>query len=218
MKLCFRILLHLFLLLILSACEPDEVIKESNTTVSEDQHYKLAQLNIVTENKAPVKSRDSYINCTVAVDSDAKQWIFYGTGKIRGRGNSTWHWYPKKPYRIKLDQKSEILGLKENKDWVLLANYRDPTHLMNTFVFSIGAGLGLPYTNNTRYVELTLNGDYIGLYQLTEQVEQGSNRVDIDEIEGVLISLDVDDGPERSSDATNNFWSTLYHIDRKSVV
>ena len=102
--------------------------------------------------------------------------------------------------------------MKENKDWVLLANYRDPTHLMNTFVFSIGAGLGLPYTNNTRYVELTLNGDYIGLYQLTEQVEQGSNRVDIDEIEGVLISLDVDDGPERSSDATNNFWSTLYHM------
>lgn len=212
MKLCSRLIFYLFVLLIISACEPEDVLKVSNTAVSADQKYKVAQLSIVTENSAAVSSRENYVNCTVAVSSDAKQWNFSGTGRVRGRGNSTWHWYPKKPYRIKLDQKSEILGLKENKDWVLLANYRDPTHLMNTFVFVVGAGLGLPYTNNTRFVELTLNGEYMGLYQLTEQVEQGSNRVNIDEVEGVLISLDADDGPDHSPNATNNFWSSVYYM------
>ncbi len=212
MKLCSRLIFYLFVLLIISACEPEDVLKVSNTAVSADQKYKVAQLSIVTENSAAVSSRENYVNCTVAVSSDAKQWNFSGTGRVRGRGNSTWHWYPKKPYRIKLDQKSEILGLKENKDWVLLANYRDPTHLMNTFVFVVGAGLGLPYTNNTRFVELTLNGEYMGLYQLTEQVEQGSNRVSIDEVEGVLISLDADDGPYHSPNATNNFWSSVYYM------
>ena len=45
--------------------------------------------------------------------------------KIRGRGNSTWSYFPKKPYRIKLDEKSEVLGLKSDKDWIVLANYND---------------------------------------------------------------------------------------------
>ena len=103
--------------------------------------------------------------------------LFSGPGRIRGRGNSTWLWYPKKPYRIQLDSKAELLGLKADKDWVLPADYRDPTHLRNTFAFTLGQALELPYTNHSRYVEVTFNNDYIGFYMLTEQVEQGENRV-----------------------------------------
>ena len=132
--------------------------------------------------------------------------------RVRGRGNSTWEWYPKKPYRIKLDEKAEILGLDANKDWVLLANYRDPTHLMNTFVFEMGQGLGMPYTNHTRFVEVTLNGDYKGLYQLTEQVEVAKGRVDIGKKKGWLLSLDVDDGPKEAPGAGDNFWSEVYRM------
>ena len=40
---------------------------------------------------------------------------------VRGRGNSTWLWYDKKPYRIKLDKKSQLLGMGEGKSFVLLA-------------------------------------------------------------------------------------------------
>jgi hypothetical protein len=139
-------------------------------------------------------------------------WNYEGRGRIRGRGNSTWEWYAKKPYRIKLDEKASILGLSEEKDWVLLANFRDPTHLMNTFVFEMGSGLGMPYTNHSRYVEVTINGDYKGLYLLTEQVEQGKNRVAIDKKKGWLLSLDADDGPELSPGADDNFWSQGYRM------
>ena len=174
--------------------------------------YHVSKIFIETDGKQAVDSKDKndYRDCKIKIESDTAAWNYEGRGRIRGRGNSTWLWYPKKPYRIKLDEKASILGLEEEKDWVLLANYRDPTHLMNTFVFEMGRGLGMPYSNHTRYVEVTLNGDYIGLYQLTEQVEQGKNRVNISGKQGWLLSLDVDDGPEEAPEAEDNFWSEVY--------
>ena len=166
---------------------------------------------IETEDRRPITSKEAYIYCSmVYVDGD--EVTRYDSTQIRGRGNSTWEWYPKKPYRLKLDEKASILGLAEEKDWVMLANYRDPTHLMNTFVFEMGNGLGIPYTNHTRFVELTLNGDYKGLYMLTEQVEQSKSRVNISSKKGWLLSLDVDDGPEEAPGEGDNFWSQVYRM------
>jgi hypothetical protein len=175
--------------------------------------HAVAVMDITTENGAPIKGKEKedYVNCTITVDHPDDQWDYTGTGRIRGRGNSTWEWYDKKPYRIKLDEKASIVGLAAEKDWVLLANFRDPTHMMNTFVFELGHVMGMPYTNHSRYMEVTLNGEYIGLYQLTEQIEQGKNRVAVDDVEGVLIALDVDDGPEHSS-SKDNFWSEIYQM------
>ena len=197
--------------------EPKDTIKpaepEQPTAVFAAK-YRVAQMDITVDGNMAITSKEKadYRGCTIKIESDTAVWNYEGRGRIRGRGNSTWEWYPKKPYRIKLDEKASILGLDEEKDWVLLANYRDPTHLMNTFVFEMGAGLGIPYPNHSRFVELTINGDYKGLYQLTEQVEQGKNRVNIDKNEGLLIALDVDDGPQESPGAGDNFWSKVYRM------
>ena len=174
--------------------------------------HTVAVMNITTENGAPIKGKEKedYVNCTINVDHPDDKWDYEGTGRIRGRGNSTWLWYDKKPYRIKLDEKASIVGLAAEKDWVLLANFRDPTHMMNTFVFELGHVMGLPYTNHSRYMEVNLNGEYIGLYQLTEQIEQGKNRVAVDDMEGILIALDADDGPYYSPDSGDNFYSDIY--------
>lgn len=176
--------------------------------------HAVAVMDITTENGAPIKGKEKedYVNCTISIDHPDDKWDYEGTGRIRGRGNSTWLWYDKKPYRIKLDEKASIVGLAAEKDWVLLANFRDPTHMMNTFVFELGHVMGLPYTNHSRYMEVNLNGEYIGLYQLTEQIEQGKNRVAVDDVEGVLIALDVDDGPEESRNSKDNFWSEVYQM------
>ena len=200
---------------------PVDTVK-TDTTISPEilpakkypARYCVARMNIVTDGGAAVDSRDKadYRSCKIVIESDTTVWNYEGNGRIRGRGNSTWLWYPKKPYRIKLDEKASILGLDEEKDWVLVANYRDPTNLMNTFVFEMGDRLGIPYPNHTRFVELTINGDYKGLYQLTEQVEQGKNRVNIDKNEGFLLSLDVDDGPAEAPGAGDNFWSKVYRL------
>lgn len=178
------------------------------------RRFEVPTINIQVEGNAPVlsKSKDDYLNCIVQIDGKEMYEDYSGTARIRGRGNSTWLWYDKKPYRIKLDKKAPILGLGSNKDWVLLANYRDPTHMMNVFAFEMASWMGLPFTNHTRFVELTLNGDYVGLYQLTEQVEQAKTRVNINPDEGVLLSLDKDDGPELSPKAEDNFWSSNYRL------
>lgn len=176
--------------------------------------FLVAKMKIDTENGAAIKGKEKadYVPCTITIESDNDEWNATLTGRIRGRGNSSWLWYDKKPYRLKLDEKSKILGLRSNKDWNLLANYRDATDLMNTFVFELGQLAGLNYTNNTRYVEITLNGDYIGLYQLTETIEAAKDRVNIDKDNGIILSLDADDGPELSPGATDNFWSAVYYM------
>ncbi len=174
--------------------------------------YKVFGMNITTVGGVAVDSKDEYVDCYVSVDGRGEYKNYSGTARIRGRGNSTWLWYDKKPYRIKLDVSDKILGIKKNRDWVLLANYRDPTDFMNTFTFEAARWMGLPFTNHTRYVEVFLNGDYIGVYQLTEQVEQGGHRVDVSEQGGVLLSFDLDDGPELSPDATDNFFSEVFNL------
>lgn len=200
--------------LIFTRCTEDELIDPDNSGKEEpaQEAYMVARLEITTENSSAVSTRETYVNCEINIESDKAEWNYLGTAKIRGRGNSTWLWYPKKPYRIKLDEKAGVLGLAPDKDWVLLADYRDPTHLMNTFVFTVGQGLELPFTNNIRYAEVTLNNEYIGLYSITEQIEEGRNRVAIDSAQGILLSLDKDDGPELAPEESDNFWTSGYNM------
>ena len=219
MKRRFNLLMPLAAVLMMAACGNDVNGDDPQPDPQPEQPapsaaHAVAVMDITTENGAPIKGKEKedYVNCTISIDHPDDKWDYEGTGRIRGRGNSTWLWYDKKPYRIKLDEKASIVGLAAEKDWVLLANFRDPTHMMNTFVFELGHVMGLPYTNHSRYMEVNLNGEYIGLYQLTEQIEQGKNRVAVDDVEGVLIALDVDDGPEESRNSKDNFWSEVYQM------
>lgn len=212
MKTPYQLLSFLIVIALFGCKTGNEPESPQTPSATEGAVVTISRISIHTENQATIASKDTYVNCSIDFDSDSLAWKLSTTAKIRGRGNSSWLWYPKKPYKIKLDKKASVFGLKEEKDWVLLADYRDPTHLMNTFVFTIGQEFGLAFTNHVRYAELTLNDSYMGLYILTEQVEQGENRVAIDEKEGILLSLDADDGPELSPTATDNFWSTVYQM------
>lgn len=192
---------------------PDEPTPTPTPDPVFEDEFVSGKLSIVTEGDAEILSKENYVKCVVSLTHDNAEWnLEEVSAGIRGRGNSTWKWYPKKPYRIKFDKKQKVMGLDAAKSWVLLAEYRDPTSLMNAFVFELGKLMKLPYTNSNRYVEVTLNDDYIGLYHLTEQVQQGSSRVNVDEENGYLIQLDSDDGPDLSPGATDNFWSEIYRM------
>ena len=190
----------------------DSMTFENEPATESKDHYKVFPLYITTADGSEITSRDYYTPCHLSLGGLGSFSNYSGTGGIRGRGNSSFLWYDKKPFRVKLDDKHKILGLPKAKSWVLLANYRDVTDMMNTFVFEMGEALGLAYTNHTRYVELFVNGDYRGVYQLTEQVQQNSNRVAISKDRGILISLDVDDGPGENPYADDNFWSEVYRM------
>ena len=111
---------------------------------------------------------------------------------IRGRGHGTWS-ADKKPYRIKLKEKADLLGMGSNQHWVLLANRYDPSLLRNRLISYIGTELGLAFTPKCLPVDLVVNGEYYGSYLLSEQVRIGKKRVDIDE----LTEEDISD-PERT--------------------
>lgn len=190
----------------------DSISFSSSLTTWGKDKYKCFGIYVTTTDEQPISSKDYYVDCYVSIDGMGEYPDMSGSGRIRGRGNSTWEWYPKKPYRLKFDLSSKVLGIEKNKDWVLLANYRDVTDMMNVYSSITAKWMGIPFTTPVRFAELFINGEYKGVYQIAEQVEVGGHRVDISETDGVLLTLDVDDGPEQSPYEGNNFWTSVYSL------
>ena len=109
--------------------------------------------------------------------------------EIKGRGNYTWN-LPKKPYQIKLNKKQSILGMKKAKTWILLANYMDNSFARNKVAFDLARDLGLDYTPDYKFIDLWIDGEYLGNYMITEKVQVNSNRVDLSDINGIIAELD----------------------------
>ncbi len=147
----------------------------------------LPILYINTENGEAVTSKETYINASLYLDANGASDVeSLGSAdspitlKIRGRGNYTWSGFDKKPYRLKFDKKVAIMGMKKNKHFGLLAHADDNLgFLRNTVGFELSRRLGLAWTPTAKPVEVILNGDYIGLYFLTELIRVDSDRVDI---------------------------------------
>ena len=120
-----------------------------------------------------------------AVFFDADGGIQYqgGIDKFKGRGNSSWSYSIRKPFNFKLSEKADLYGMGKAKKWVLLSNWNDQSNLRNAVAFALGRQCGLPYSVESRFVDIYLNGEYYGTYELAERVEIQSNRVDITDLE-----------------------------------
>lgn len=139
-----------------------------------------------------ITSKTEYIAGTCHIQgnsefSNAAQ-LYSGAISIRGRGNYTWE-HNKKPYKIKLDTKTDVLGMGESKHWVLLAEYMDPTHLRNEVMPELSKTLGFDYTADSEAVAVVLNGEYNGMYHLGENVRVAGNRVNIYDWEGTAEDI-----------------------------
>jgi hypothetical protein len=148
----------------------------------------LPVIYIETENAAPVLSKDEYVSGTMTI-TQGNTTIHENTMRIKGRGNATWG-YPKKPYKIKLDEKTNFFGMGKDKDWVLLANYCDKTLLRTGIAFKLSEIMGFPWTPEAVFVELVMNGNYLGNYQLVEGIKQDGSRVNVSKDSGYIIERD----------------------------
>lgn len=147
----------------------------------------LPVMFINTENSQPITSKEEYVFAYYYIDNMGNE-EFENVGsedapqplEIRGRGNYTWSDFDKKPYRLKLDAKTSLLGMKRNKHWALMANADDYLGgLRNTVGYELSRRLGLAWTPAQQPVEVVLNGDYIGLYMLTETIRVEPDRVNV---------------------------------------
>jgi spore coat protein CotH len=151
----------------------------------------LPVITITTRGGLPVTSKEVYLDGEIEIrDPHTEEYNLKAPVQIRGRGNSSWP-PPKKPYRLKFPRKTALLGYEKAKSWVLLANYRDTTLLLNCIASELGRRFGLPFTPHYTHVELVMNGSYEGSYVLTGHIQTGKGRVDIDEDGGFLAELDT---------------------------
>lgn len=109
---------------------------------------------------------------------------------IQGRGNSTWTGHEKKPYSLELKEEGNLLNMGSAQKWVLLANAKDPSSLRNKVIYDFADQIGFPYAPDSDWVDLYLNGEYRGLYLLSERNEVHPERVDISESGSFLVSME----------------------------
>jgi hypothetical protein len=148
----------------------------------------LPVIYINTQNGQPINDTETQIPATVYIDSVLAEYPSLGSQEaplpatIKGRGNWTWTGFDKKPYKLKFNTKTKVLGMPNNRHWCLMANTDDYLGFLKMPAgFRISKALGLRWTPRTRPVELVLNGTYMGLYFLTEHVRIAGHRVDIKE-------------------------------------
>lgn len=149
-----------------------------------DEEYPYAgipRIVIETENRQAIKSRKTEIPAKLQIwgEKEAESEVLDLT--IRGRGNTSWGNMPKKSYKIEFEKRQSMLGMPKDKDWALISNYADRSLLRNYTAYRLSAALGAYYAPKCEFAELYLNGEYLGLYLLSETVKIGKNRINIPE-------------------------------------
>ena len=152
--------------------------------MAQRQYSNLPTFYINTENNVPIAIKEQWVNGTLTVvSSDPSETLLNVVTEIRGRGNSTWG-FAKKPYRLKLDKRTNLLNLPAmEKNWVLLANHADKALIRNALAFKISELVGLNYTPPARFVDVVLNNQFLGNYMVTDQIEVKPYRVTVEEQE-----------------------------------
>ena len=187
----------------------------------DSQLYQLTNLPTViinTENAQEIVSKENEISSNVYIISEnGTHLLSTSETGVRGRGNASWDQFPKKPYRLKFKSKQSPLGAPASaKKWTLISNYSDKSLMRNILAFEASRRIGQAYTPYCHPVDVIVNGEYRGCYQLCDQVEAAEGRVPAKD--GYLIEIDAYAWKEVSA-----FWSwkgtpvTIKHPDEDDI-
>lgn len=153
----------------------------------------LPMVYLKTINSHPIDSRDTYQENVTVYVTNSEYKNKYNNVRIKGRGNSTWNYMEKHCYTMKLDKKSEFIGLKKHKTFALIGNYTDKTLIRNYMTYMMGREIfNRTWSPSTRNVHYIVNGEYLGLYLIVETIKIDKNRVDIPNIEDCESISEVD--------------------------
>ena len=131
--------------------------------------------------------------------------------QIKARGNSTFTYAEKKAYQIKLGTASDLLGNQEQvKTWVLLASYFDATQMHDKLIKDLATELGLDYTASCDWVNLYYDGEYRGVYLLSEKNSVGTTGVAITDMETAYKKLNSKYGTNMKTATATNAYGQEY--------
>lgn len=159
---------------------------------------------------------------------------------IEVRGNSSQS-YPQKQYGIELrdsisgdDLDTSLIDMPQEEDWVLYAPYNDISMMRNVLTYHLWNEMG-HWGPRTRFCELILNNEYVGIYILTESIKRDQNRVDVAKLNpedisgqeltgGYIMKIDKRNSPtdlsfvSKIKSTTNQDITWLYHYpDAKDI-
>ena len=174
----------LFLMpLLLWGCFWESPESDPDYLMLDDSRYPYAGLPrvvIETEDFRELRDRETEFQAYFQIYGDTVPETGVLDLTVRGRGNSSFK-MPKYGMKLEFNDKVSLLGMPKNRDWALIANYGDKTHLRNYMMTRLSEWLGAKYTPRMQFVELYLNRKYMGLYLLAETVKVGKNRVNVAE-------------------------------------
>lgn len=184
---------------------------QNSTIIDKLKEHKLTIIEINTVNKEPITSKNYYLKASIKIYDylNNKFAEIKDSTEIKGRGNSTWE-LPKKPYRIKTFKSISIGGMPSSKHWALLANFEDKSASRTKLASDLANYLGVVYAPRSIPIELVLNGEHVGAYELIEVIKIHPKRIDITTINtkndftsgGVIFELN------RRQDEAYNFISS----------
>lgn len=129
------------------------------------------------------------VNVTDKNDKD-NNIAFSGNVQLKGRGNSSWREYEKKGYQLTLPSATPVLGMSAGEKWLLLANSSDDSMLRNAVSFSMASQMDMAFVPDFRFVDLWIDGEYMGTYMLCEKITVESTRLDLAHRDGALFEHD----------------------------
>ncbi len=101
--------------------------------------------------------------------------------EIRGSSSAS---FPKNSYGFETRKQDgsnrnvELLGLPTENDWIFYGPYSDKALIRNALTYELGRSMGR-WASRTRFCELWVNDDYLGVYVLMEKIKRDKNRVNI---------------------------------------
>ena len=107
--------------------------------------------------------------------------LYVGPIEIRGRGNSSWG-MPKQSWNIFLPDRTPLFGMAPGRAWALIANYADKSLMRNYIAYEFARDLGTAMSPRSQFVDVILNGDFMGNYMLVERIRVGEGRLNFPRI------------------------------------
>lgn len=168
------------------------------------------------------KTEDYYTATIVIVDKHGKMKQRNEAVSFRGRGNSTWNsGSKKKPWRLKFPSKTSLLSewdmatgtevknYADAKSWTLLCNVFDKTLMRNALSAELGKRAGLTFNPAYRFVDLVLNGHYMGTYQVSDHIQVDKKRVAVNSKTGWFTEFSRGDMAEDPYFYAKAQWSNV---------
>ena len=221
----------IFLLIILFSCNK----KESNITDLLIEYPEIGKIiphvEINTLGKEIVD--EPKISSTMIIKKDG-QVLYDGNIGIEIRG-STSQFFSKKSYGVETwdanneDMDYPLLGFPEEEDWIFYGPFSDKTLIRNKLIYDLSNQIGR-YASKTKFCELTINNDYMGIYVFMEKLKRDKNRINIKKLEnndldsinitgGYIIKIDKsdDENGEQVYNDNNAFKSKYGFTSSKSI-